>query len=320
MAKKKKNSEEEEEKGGNFEKRRRRGIGYYCVAGGNLKCALHAHSNKIMGIAMNTSTRKAFYSSALEQRAHGFWCSPGTKMTDYVEEQTNEFEALQSIYSDCFSVISEEPTSFTIEVSSDLSHKSGEVLKVELKFTFVERYPDEPPLFEVVSRGNLSDDDVCSLKSLLNEQAEENVGMVMIFTLVSAAQEHLNELVDQIKSQKDKEVERKQLEQEEADNERFQGTPVTIENFLAWKIAFNLEYAEMRSKKYQRDDELGGKCKLTGKQLFERDRNLDTSDMQFLEEGDNVEVDESLFQDLDDLALEDDENADLNPADLDDYD
>ena len=36
--------------------------------------------------------------------------------------------------------------------------------------------------------------------------------------------------------------------------------------------------------------------------------------------GDNVEVDESLFQDLDDLALEDDENADLDPADLDDYD
>uniref|UniRef100_UPI00358F64C7 RWD domain-containing protein 1 n=1 Tax=Myxine glutinosa TaxID=7769 RepID=UPI00358F64C7 len=241
-------------------------------------------------------------------------------MTDYVEEQNNEFEALQSIYSDCFSVISEEPTSFTIEVSSDVGHKSGEVLKVELKFTFVERYPDEPPLFEVICRGNLSDDDVCSLKSLLKEQAEENAGMVMIFTLVSAVQEHLNELVDQIKSQKDKEVERKQLEQEEAESKRFQGTPVTIENFLAWQIGFNLEYAEVRRKKCQRDDDLAMKCKLTGKQLFERDRNLDTSDMQFLEEGDNVEVDESLFQDLDDLALEDDENADLNPADLDDYD
>ena len=34
-----------------------------------------------------------------------------------------------------------------------------------------------------------------------------------------------------------------------------------------------------------------------GKQLFETDHNLDTSDIQFLEHaGNNVDVDESLFQ------------------------
>ena len=52
------------------------------------------------------------------------------------------------------------------------------------------------------------------------------------------------------------------------------------------------------------------KNKLTGKQLFERDVTLNESDIQFL--GDNnistggVKVDESLFQDLDDLELEED--------------
>lgn len=87
---------------------------------------------------------------------------------------------------------------------------------------------------------------------------------------------------------------------------------VTIENFLAWKAKFELEMAELRRKR-QKEEEQAGKPKLTGtwcysktpktvkmmtyvsrlktvhlspgKQLFERDHNLDTSDIQFLEDG-----------------------------------
>lgn len=94
----------------------------------------------------------------------------------------------------------------------------------------------------------------------------------------------------------------------------FQGTVVTIENFLAWKAKFELEMAELRRKR-QKEEEQAGKPKLTGtrcysktpetvkmmtyvsrlktvrlspgKQLFERDHNLDTSDIQFLEDGKN---------------------------------
>lgn len=44
----------------------------------------------------------------------------------------------------------------------------------------------------------------------------------------------------------------------------FQGTVVTIENFLAWKAAFDLEMSELRKKK-QKEEEQGGKAKLTGK-------------------------------------------------------
>lgn len=49
------------------------------------------------------------------------------------------------------------------------------------------------------------------------------------------------------------------------------------------------------------------------------DHNLDTSDIQFLEEaGNSVEVDESLFQEMDDLELEDEEDdPDYNPVNLD---
>lgn len=43
----------------------------------------------------------------------------------------------------------------------------------------------------------------------------------------------------------------------------FQGTVVTIENFLAWKVKFDLDVAELKRKKL-REEEQAGKPKLTG--------------------------------------------------------
>lgn len=48
-------------------------------------------------------------------------------------------------------------------------------------------------------------------------QAEENLGMVMIFTLVTAVQEKLNEIVDQIKTRREEEKRQKEKEAEEAE-------------------------------------------------------------------------------------------------------
>ncbi|RXN31669.1 RWD domain-containing 1 [Labeo rohita] len=235
-------------------------------------------------------------------------------MTDYGEEQRNELEAIESIYPDSFTVLSEEPTSFTITVTSDAG-ENDETVEVTLKFTYVEKYPDEPPLWEIFSQENLEDSDAEDVLTLLKQQAEENLGMVMIFTLVTAVQEKLNEIIDQIKSRREEEKLRKEREAEEAEKRAFQGTVVTIENFLSWKAKFEQEMAELK-KKRQKEDDQSGKGKLTGKQLFERDHNLDTSDIQFLEDGGNsVEVDESLFQDMDDLDLDEDD-PDFNPLDL----
>ncbi|KAK1895218.1 RWD domain containing protein 1 [Dissostichus eleginoides] len=208
-------------------------------------------------------------------------------MTDYAEEQRNELEAIESIYPDSYTVLSEKPISFTINVTSDAA-ENGETVEATLKFTYVEKYPDEPPLWEIHDQENLEDSDMGEIFTLLQQQADENLGMVMIFTLVTAVQEKLNEIV------------------------AFQGTVVTIENFLAWRGRFELEMAELRSKR-QKEEEQAGKIKLSGKQLFETDHNLDTSDIQFLEDtGNNVEVDESLFQDIEDLDLDEDD-PDFDP-------
>ncbi|XP_028327172.1 RWD domain-containing protein 1 isoform X1 [Gouania willdenowi] len=232
-------------------------------------------------------------------------------MTDYTEEQINELEALESIYPDSFTVLSKDPTSFTINVTSDVG-EDGETVEATLKFTYVEKYPDEAPLWEIHSQENLEDCDMEEVLTLLEMQAEENLGMVMIFTLVTAVQEKLNEIVDIMKNRREEEKRRKEEAAEEAEKVAFQGTVVTIENFLVWKAKFEVEMAELRRKK-QKEEEQAGKLKLTGKQLFETDHNLDTSDIQFLEDaGNNVEVDESLFQDIEDLDLdENDPDFDL---------
>ncbi|XP_076004595.1 RWD domain-containing protein 1 [Genypterus blacodes] len=235
-------------------------------------------------------------------------------MTDYAEEQRNELEAIEAIYPDSFTVLSDDPTSFTITVTSDAG-EDDETVETTLKFTYVEKYPDEPPLWEIYSQENLEDTDVGDILTFLQQQAEENLGMVMIFTLVTAVQEKLNEIVDTIKNRQEEEKMRREKEAEEAEKVAFQGTVVTIENFLTWKATFELDMADLRRKR-QKEEEQAGKTKLTGKQLFETDHNLDTSDIQFLEDGGNsVEVDESLFQDIDDLDLDEDD-PDFDPLEM----
>ncbi|XP_054439996.1 RWD domain-containing protein 1-like [Pteronotus mesoamericanus] len=231
-------------------------------------------------------------------------------MTDYSGEQRNELEALESIYPDSFTVLSENPPSFTITVTSEAG-ENDETVQTTLKFTHSEKHPDETPLYEIFSPENLEDNDVSSILKLLALQAEENLGMVMIFTLQTAVQEKLNEIVDQIKTRREEEKKQK----EEAEKQLFHGTPVTIENFLNWKAKFDAELLEIKKKRMK--EEQAGKNKLSGKQLFETDHNLDTSDIQFLEDaGNNVEVGESLFQEMDDLEPEDDEDdPDYDPAD-----
>merc|ERR1712126_43702 len=99
--------------------------------------------------------------------------------------------------------------------------------------------------------------------------ASENLGMVMIFTLTSAAQEWIVQYCeDREKRLKDEEEARKTKEEEE-ERKRFEGTVVTVETFFAWKAKFD---NERLAKKKTKDDKISGK--LTGKELFSQDITL----------------------------------------------
>nr|XP_022294197.1 RWD domain-containing protein 1-like [Crassostrea virginica] len=230
-------------------------------------------------------------------------------MTDFKEEQNNEIEAIESIYPEEIEVLKTEPYHvFTITIrSQDTDQCTDEVdpdqANCVIQFSYVENYPEEAPLFEITDSENLADDQLEDIITLINEQIEENIGMVVVFTIVSAVQEKLTEMVEESKRRKVEEAERKQRQLEEEEQKRFEGTKVSVETFLAWKTKFDAEMAELKKEKILKEKTKG----LTGKEMFLRDASMAESDLKLLEsEEDGVEVDESLFQDMDDLDLDED--------------
>nr|CAG4638781.1 EOG090X0F6V [Cyclestheria hislopi] len=225
-------------------------------------------------------------------------------MSNYKEEQLGEIFSLESIYPEEFEVLEDDPYhQFKINVKSEGHTADNDIgYSCSLKCTYTPTYPDEVPVIDIIDVIGLDDEQLLRLREALEKCAEENVGMVMIFTLVSAANEWLNNEWDNELKRQEEEEEQRKIELEEAEKRKFHGTPVTIESFFAWKEKFDAEIAIL--KKPEREDK---DKKLTGKELFLRDNTLNESDLKFLEEGGEVvKVDESLFQDLDDLELEDD--------------
>lgn len=193
-------------------------------------------------------------------------------MTDYKEEQASELEALRSIYSnEEFTEVSSDPHTFDITVTVEAGDE-GKPVTATIRFTYTSNYPDTPP-DTCVTNSNLSTAQITALEQLLREQAEEELGVVMVFSLVSAVQEKLGEMLDDEATAKADQKEQEAKQKEESDAVHH-GTPVTKETFVAWKEQFD---AEMASKTSNSNREV----RLTGKQLFERDKSLQTSDLKF---------------------------------------
>ncbi|XP_028409742.1 RWD domain-containing protein 1-like [Dendronephthya gigantea] len=221
-------------------------------------------------------------------------------MTDYEEERCNELEALEAIYATEFRFI-EEPQCFEITVASEHHEDDDIKFSVNVQFTYVENYPDEGPIIELNALEGLSDSNIDSLQEFLKEKVEENLGMVMVFTLISETQDYLNQAVEDEKKSREDEKQRKIKEAEKAELAKITGTPLTYENFMAWRLKFDEERTGLNLKTET-------KSKLTGRKLFEQNTLMGTLDEAFM--GDDIQVDESLFQDLDDLDLDEELDED----------
>merc|ERR1712135_278560 len=224
-------------------------------------------------------------------------------MSQYKEEQVGEIFSLECIYPDELEVLEEEPYhSFKLAVKSEGFDEEEDIgYACSLKFTYTPTYPDEVPVIEIMDDVGMDDEQLQRLQEVLEKEAENNLGMVVIFALVSAANEWLNNEWDSELKRIEDEAERKIIEAEEAEKNKFHGTPVSIENFLAWKEEFDAEMALLKKPEKEDKDK-----KLTGRELFIVDKSLVDSDLKFLEDGgEAIRVDESLFQDLDDLDIDD---------------
>jgi len=240
---------------------------------------------------------------------------------DYREEQAGEIEALTSIYEGEIQVLAESPHYvFTLPVKTegyelDNDDDDGEEgLYVLLKFSYTEKYPEEAAVLEIEESDEAGEDGIVEeLLEHLGQQMEENLGMVMVFTVVSAAMEWLGSKWEAVKeAREDREREKKdRIEAEE--RKKLEGTKVTVESFMTWAKGF-VEEREAAKAKVSAEAAARLKGKLTGRQLFIKDASLIDSDVQFREAaGETVSVDESLFEDLDDLDLDDEEDEEEDP-------
>jgi len=234
-----------------------------------------------------------------------------------MEEHVMEKDTIQSIYANEFEEISSDPVSFRVTFAPENTSNVEEhlleqyAMTLGLKFTLPPTYPSILPEIEVENVEGLEDSQVESLQNKLLEMANENLGMPMIFTLVSHGREWLEEqFAVRLEREAQEEEERKQQE-EERERRRFVGTLVTAEAFAAWRKNFEAELREAELKEKSKMDE--ARKKPTGRQLFERDENLYLS--EGLDEGDVVvEVDEALFEDLEE-ELDEEEEQEEQPQD-----
>lgn len=157
---------------------------------------------------------------------------------------------------------------------------------IYLEVSYPDEYPDVAPELHITSPPNAPknprldvQEDRERLLEALQDTIEENMGMAMVFTLVSALKESAELLMVERANavQAQKEMAAKEAEEEE--NRKFQGTPVNTETFLEWNARFQKEIQEeeqrQREEKEAEDKKKksgSGKDekKLTGRQLWER--------------------------------------------------
>lgn len=231
-------------------------------------------------------------------------------MTDYLEEQQNEIEALESIYPDEFTSISEKE--FEIAIYPDEQDEENP-RGLSLHVTYTANYPDELPEYEIETiEGQIPSSYYTKIREAVKSAAEESIGMAMIFTMVSIIKEELDNIVLDAQKAEEEIINERRRKEEEAEQAKFMGTKVTVESFMAWKKKFDAEMLEKDEiLKAQRAKELKGK--LSGRELFEKDKSLALSDAKYMDQ-DDVTVDVSQFDKEErggalDENKEDDENA-----------
>ncbi|RKF53904.1 RWD domain-containing protein [Erysiphe neolycopersici] len=200
------------------------------------------------------------------------------------EEQTEEQDVLNSIFPDEIQDISESEYRLTINLDT-LTQDAGstEPLQIILSVKYPPDYPDVPPILEILRSPdgsthpffNVAEDDKVLLNSL-TETIDENIGMAMIFTVVSTLKENAENLISARQQAWQQEQDEKFMEAERKENSKFHGTPVTPETFASWRKNFLFEMEELKKKKLETEElaeKKKGKVKdvipiYTGKQLW----------------------------------------------------
>ncbi|KAH7369076.1 RWD domain-containing protein [Plectosphaerella cucumerina] len=199
------------------------------------------------------------------------------------EEQIEEREVLESIFPEEITEISE--TEYRIKIDLDIpdDEPTEEPPVMLLHVRYTDAYPDEAPFLDIQSPQNYTSthpyfslsEDKEHLVSVLEETVQENLGMAMVFTLVTAVKDAAEQLVADRKLEKVKEREEVARAAEREENKKFHGTPVNPETFMKWRNDFmkEMEDAKIKAEEERLADlkkaRVKEPVKLTGRQLWE---------------------------------------------------
>ncbi|VDD95752.1 unnamed protein product [Enterobius vermicularis] len=220
------------------------------------------------------------------------------------EIQLQELEALEAIFPGELEIIDRDYPNIEIVINlaphSDESavEDSSDIFKLRLSIRLPPDYPDQVPVLSLSGLEPLfSEGRIKMISDDLYKVAEENLGMPMVFTIISLLQDNIGVLVEDLNKEKEQLNQQKIAEEEALNRKKFEGIRVTPESFREWKLNFDIEVEAAREKEKKiREAALCGK--LTGRQLFLRDASLNLSDFAVMQAAGNVEIDESLFDEV----------------------
>ncbi|KAI1492661.1 RWD-domain-containing protein [Biscogniauxia mediterranea] len=208
------------------------------------------------------------------------------------EEQVEEREVLDSIFPEEITDISDTEYRITVKLNpaeddNDAGADGEDDIDREppaliLHVRYPEAYPDEAPILDLSGAGPSSypwlsvSADKEQLLRVLEETVQENLGMAMVFTLVTTLTEAAEQLIGDRREGAARAREEILLAAEREENKKFHGDPVTPESFMRWREGFLREMEERRQR--EEDERLAELKKarvkepvrLTGRQLWER--------------------------------------------------
>lgn len=233
---------------------------------------------------------------------------------DYVGEQEMEMEALEAILMDDMKEVdgsgpdgcNTEARCFSITIApKDEDEEEPTDIPIRLSFAFAHtpEYPDAPPLLKVRSVRGVRDSDLANIQAALEAEAQQNLGMAMIFTLAQSAKVLLREVVmgSPEGNTGPSQLERDEAEKAAKQKARMEGTPVTAETWNAWFDRFKAEKALAKAKALSATD-FKQKLRQSGKAFFESNQKNESSGWE--EELDDADYDQLEDEEFDDELLD----------------
>ena len=214
------------------------------------------------------------------------------------DDQQMEIDMIQAMFDTAFTLVSEEPPQFTVDIANTPDDAPELVVRVE----YPVGYPDEvPPIINVECVAVSRRININKVQEEVRNLAEENVGMHSVTGVLQHVQAFLCQYLEDeekaLQVKRGKDLEDKHKSTVKVDPTIRMGNSVTPELFMEWQKKHLAAKAIRKAAELKRLNKTNPNLgKLTGRQLW--DRSLNEADWDLFagqEEGD-MDLDAAGFE------------------------